>query len=342
MTRRTEFLLNPPANAKRGDAGIYAWEAFANLLAAELFDQQFHETAARTFLERVRSQLDDRWESFNCAAEGDLVGCGQGRPFGHAVALAAARLAADRFKQPAWLDVAEQCGNITLGLYYSTANGSPTPDMDTRGWAVGATGGRDQLCHMPPWETAFALQQLAWLLDTDRSRNGFYDVLWMFARTGLCMFPKARTMKRLYTTEFAPVYRPIDSLPTEREFYLKLPYLAYEEPWDQTMLAGYQGVEPIVLSLYLGGGLVQADDPRILALVPAAARFDPTVNNAFDVHLWNPTATTIETALTATVAERQQTVWRADNSPELTPDQPVTAPTRVPPRKIVIVRLTRP
>ncbi len=70
--------------------------------------------------------------------------------------------------------------------------------------------------------------------------------------------PRARTMKRLYRPDMSITYRNIHELPSEREFYLSLPYLAYENPWDQTMLAGYQGVEPIIQSLFFGGGLVAA------------------------------------------------------------------------------------
>jgi hypothetical protein len=174
-------------------------------------------------------------------------------------------------------------------------------------------------------------------------REGFYDLLWLFAHTGLCQFPRARALKRLYTPDLKPVYRPIDAIATERAFYLSLPYLAYEEPWDQTMLAGYQGVEPIILSLYLGGGLVAAEDSRILALVPQAAAYDPEVARAFTVHLWNPLAEPVETRLGATVAQKRDESWRyaGPASGQVSPQQPWTESLRIGPRAVVEVRVLR-
>lgn len=339
VRRRTEVVLDPPPGGKRGDGGILAWDAFANLLAADLFDGPGREAAALELLARVRQQFAQRFESFNCAAMGDLVGAGQGRPFGHGIAMTANVLAWRRWGKPEYLEDAVRFGNIMMGLYYAGYNRSPTPDLDTRGWAVGANGGRDQLCNLPPWETGHALQQLAHLINAGKARDGFYDLLWLFAHTGLCQFPKARTHKRLYTPDFQPVYLPIKSLATEREFYLKLPYLAYEEPWDQTMLAGYQGVEPLILSLYLGGGLVEAEDERVLALVPQAATFDADVQKRFTVHLWNPLAKPVRTRLIATVAVKQGCAWHAGKpvAEELTPRRPTTRLIEVPPRQVLRV-----
>jgi len=339
VCRRTDAVLDPPPGARRGDGGILAWDAFANLLAADLFDRENRLAAAEQLLDRVRCKLDERFEAFNCAAEGDFVGAGQGRPFGHGVALAANVLAWRQWGRRSYLDTAERCGNIVMGLYYAAYNSSATEDLDWRGWAVGATGGRDQMCRMPPWETAYALQQLAYLIEAGRAREGFYDLLWLFAHTGLCMFPKARTTKRLYTPDLAVTFRSIDAVATEREFYLKLPYLAYEEPWDQTMLAGYQGVEPLILSLYLGGGLVAAEDDRVLALVPQAATYDQAIARKFIVHLWNPLARPIRTRLGATVAVKRGERWRyagpADGG--VSESNPLTEPLSVPSRKVTKV-----
>ena len=340
VTRRSKFIIDPPEGARRGDGGILAWDAFSNLLAADLFDREGRENAARELLDRVNRKLDERWWSFNCAAEGDFVGAGQGRPFGHGIAMTANVLAWRRFGDAKYLKAAERFGNIMMGLYYSTANVSQSPDLDTRGWAVGANGGRDQLCDLPPWETSHSLQQLAFIIDAGKGREGFYDLLWLFAHTGLCMFPKARTMKRLYTPDFGITYRQIDSVATEREFYLSLPYLAYEEPWDQTMLASYQGAEPVILSLYLGGGLVAAEDDRVLALVPRAAMFDENVAGEFTVHLWNPLEEPIATRLRATIATKRNETWTYSAKPgkRLVPRNPVTDAIKVPPRKVT--RLT--
>ena len=339
VRRRTEVVLNPPPGGRRGDAGILAWDALANLLAADLFERPEREAAARELLARVNRQLDERFESFNCAAVGDLVGAGQGRPFGHGIAMTANVLAWRRFGDPAYLDAAERCGNIMMSLYFAGYNNSESPDLDARGWAVGANGGRDQLCHLPPWETGFALQQLAHLILAGKGREGFYDLLWLFAHTGLCQFPKARALKRLYTPDLEPVYRPIDAVATERAFYLSLPYLAYEEPWDQTMLAGYQGVEPLILSLFLGGGLVAAEDSRILVLVPQAAAYDPEVARAFTVHLWNPLAEPVETRLFATVAAKRGETWCYSGPAygEVDPEHAWTKPLRVKAREALEV-----
>src|SRR4051812_21773371 len=52
---RADFILNPPKDSKRGDAGILAWEAYANLLAAEVFDAEKHRRTARELLTRVNA-----------------------------------------------------------------------------------------------------------------------------------------------------------------------------------------------------------------------------------------------------------------------------------------------
>jgi hypothetical protein len=106
------------------------------------------------------------------------------------------------------------------------------------------------------------------------------------------------------------------------------------------MLAGYQGVEPLILSLYLGGGLVAAEDSRVLALVPQAAAYDPEVARAFTVYLWNPLAGSVETRLAATVAVKRGETWRYAGavSGEVHAQQPWTRAIRVGPREVVEVR----
>jgi len=343
VTRRTAVVLEPPPGERRGDAGIFAWDALMNLLAADLFEPAKREEAAKALLEHVQRELDDKWWSFNCAAVGDFVSAGGGRPFGHAIAMTANLLAYQRFGDAKYLNAAERLGNILLGMHFITYNNSQSPDVDTRGWANGSTAGRDQLCDLPPWETAHALLQLAYAVDSPIVRDGFYDVLWLFAHTGLAMFPKARTMKRLYKPDMSITYRPIDSIATEREFYLKLPYLAYEEPWDQTMLAGYQGVEPIILSLFLGGGMAAAEDERVLALVPQAPRYDKQAAKEFTVHLWNPLDQPIRTRLRATIAEKTGDKWTcsASSGSVLTAAEPFTGALTVPPRVVTKVTFAR-
>lgn len=339
VKRRAEYVLNPPPQARRGDPGILAWDAFSNLLAADLFDRAGREAAARELLARVNAKLDAEFWTFNCAAEGDLVGAGQSRPFGHAIAATANVIAWRRFGEAAYLDAAQRFANLLLGMHYITFNESPAPDLDTRGWAHGSTGGRDQWAQIPPWETGYSLQQLGQLMLAGKGRPGFYDVLWLHAHTGLAQFPAARVVKRLYRPDMSITYRPIDELPTERAFYLRLPYMAYENPWDQTMLAGYQGVEPIILSLFLGGGLVEAEDDRVGVFVPEAAAFVPDVARTFTAHLWNPTDRPVETRLRVRLAEirRRVVAYSGALSGEAWPDEPMTDPLTVPPREAVRV-----
>ena len=343
MTARTEFVLNPPAGSRKGDGGILSWDAFANLLSADLFDKEERESAAREILGRVNRKLDDTFWQFNCAAEGDLVGAGQARPFGHGIAAAANMMAWKRFGDPQYLDAAKRFANILLAMHFITFNESPSPDLDTRGWCLGSTGGRDQTAQLPPWETGYAIQQFAPLLAEGQGREGFYDALWLFSHTGLAQFPKARTMKRLYTPDMQITYRTIEELPTEREFYLRLPYLAYENPWDQTMLACYQGVEPLILSLFLGGGLIASEDDRVTALVPDAAIFAPGIDKRFSVELWNPTSAPITTRLIGTVALKQNATFALSGalSGELSPVNPASEPIEVPSRQVIRVGVTR-
>lgn len=342
VTGRTEFVLNPPAGARRGDAGILSWDAYANLIAADLFDADGRTAAAKELLARVNARLDGEFWRFNCAAEGDAVGCGQARPFGHAVAMAANVLAWRRLKDDAYLTAASRFANLFLGMHCITYNESPSPDLDTRGWCLGSTGGRDQTAQLPPWETGHSMQLLSQLILTGKAREGLYDVLWLFAHTGLAQFPKARTMKRLYKPDGSITHRPIGELATEREFYLRLPYLAYENPWDQTMLASYQGVEGVLFSLYLGGGLAATQDDRVLALVPQAAAYDKTLLDAFEVHLWNPTDAAITTALSVPAAVRRNIAlnYSGAGGGKVTPQSPLTLGIEVPPRKVTKVRFS--
>jgi len=339
VQRRAEVILNPEPGARRGDPGIFAWDAFANLLAADLFGSEQYESAARAMLAYINEKLESEFWTFNCAAEGDLVGAGQSRPFGHAIAATANILGWQRFGDEQYLSAAQRFGNLLLGMHFITYNESPSPDLDTRGWTHGSTGGRDQMAQLPPWETGHAIQQFAPLILAGKGRAGYYDALWLYSHTGMAQFPGARTMKRLYRTDMSITYRNINELPSEREFYLALPYLAYENPWDQTMLAGYQGVEPIIHSLFFGGGLVAAEDERVLALVPEAAAYAPGVDKEFTVELWNPLQAPVQTRLFATVALKRHAsfAYSGEHAGTVSPQHPATEAFTVPPRQVVKV-----
>ena len=343
IRRRTDYVLNPPPNSKRGDGGIFAWDAYANLIAAELFDTARREQAAKALLAEVNRRLDGEFWTFNCSAEGDLVGAGNARPFGHGVACHANILAWRRFSDRCYLEAAQRFANLLLGMHMIAWNESPSPDLDTRGWCHGSTGGRDQIAQLPPWESGYSLQQFAPLILAGQGRPGIYDALWLYSHTGLAQYPKARTMKRIYTPDMRIVYRPIESLATERAFYLSLPYLAYENPWDQTMLAGYQGVEGIILSLMLGGGIVASEDERVMALVPEAAVYMPQLAQAFTVELWNPLRKTVVTRLRFTIAERRREAYRysGPSRGEVSAREPFSRPVSIPPRRVLQLQVQR-
>ncbi len=336
LRKRTDTMLNPP-ESRRPDPGMLAWEAVANLVAADVYDAKHHLKAAKELISRVNARLDGEFWTYNCAVEGDLVGAGQARPFGHAIGITANWLAWKRFGDAKYLESASRFANLFLGMHCITWNESPTPDLDTRGWCHGSTGGRDQIAQIPPWETGLSMEQLGFLIREGKAREGHLDVLWLFAHTGLAQFPKARTMKRVYRPDMSVTYLPIDSLPTEREFYLKLPYLAYENPWDQTMLAGYQGVEPILLSLYLGGGLASSTDDRVLLVVPQVVDYDVTVAERFTAYLWNPLDAPVQTSIRANVAARRGEAWRCTGAvnAEFEGGRFESAPFEVPPRRLV-------
>ncbi|MBE3134107.1 MAG: hypothetical protein IMZ55_11575, partial [Acidobacteria bacterium] len=188
---------------------------------------------------------------------------------------------------------------LLVAIHYVTHNGSADPDFDWRGWANGTNGGRDQYAEFPPWETGNALLALAPLAEDQDLEAGVHDALWYFARTGLAQFPAARTMKRILDTSMRPLTLPRDAVESERAFYDPLPYLAYENPHDQTLLASYQGTDCLLGDLVFGGALASAADDRLGVVVPRAALMDAGVLARRLVCVWNPTGRAIESSVTA-------------------------------------------
>jgi hypothetical protein len=86
---------------------------------------------------------------------------------------------------------------------------------------------------------------------------------------------------------------------SERDFYDSLPYLAYENPHDQTMLASYQGTDCLLGELVYGGGLAWAGDPQLGIVVPRAALLDERETSHRRVVVWNPLKTPISTEVMA-------------------------------------------
>lgn len=343
LPRHSEVLLNPPVGTPQGDAGLFAWDALANLEAADIFPADGYEKNARELLFRINDKLNADFWTFNCAIENDLVGAGQSRPFGHGIAASANFLAWRRFGDEKYLQAAKRFANLTLAMHFIVHNESPVFDLDTRGWAQGSTGGRDQIAQLPPWETGFALQQFAPLLTDGYGRDGMYDVLWLHSHTGLAQFPIARVLKRIYNPNMSITYRPMSELATERAFYQNLPYLSYENPWDQTMLAAYQGAEPLIFSLYFGNALVHAENSRVLSLIPEAAEYSSNLPSTFTVHCWNPTPHPLSTRLRAVIAEKRAENYRMEgnNNNLLTAEQPWSELITIPSRKVLKIRFTR-
>jgi hypothetical protein len=136
--------------------------------------------------------------------------------------------------------------------------------------------------------------------------SGFYDILWYIARTGLGQFPAARTVKRILDEAMQVHYVPREKIASERDFYDNVPYLAYENPHDQTLLASYQGSDCVLGEFVYGGGLASASNDRLGVLVPRAATMDLAELHERHVHVWNPTPRAIKAKVSAAWADGGQ------------------------------------
>jgi len=190
---------------------------------------------------------------------------------------------------------------------------------------------------MPPWETEFSLQQISYLLLNNIKREGFYDILWLHNHTGFAQFPAARLFKRIYDKNMNIKYIRVNKLKTEEKFYKKYPYISYENPWDQTMLAGYQSVEPIILSLFYGEGIVYSSNDKVLSLIPQVPVYDKEVKNKFIVELWNPLEKEVRTKLIANIIKKTQDSYKYDGliSGFVSGEKTETEEFYVPPRKVI-------
>ena len=121
-------------------------------------------------------------------------------------------------------------------------------------------------------------------------------------------------------------YVPREKIASERDFYDTLPYLAYENPHDQTLLASYQGSDCLLGEFVYGGGLARSSDPRLGVLVPRAATLDLRELTERHIHVWNPTPKPIRARIVAAWTEGSTT------------QQLVTAP----PRQLLRVALRNP
>ena len=302
---------------RRHDPGNQASRAEMMLLATQAYDDPKFAAQGLLLVEEMNAELDNRFWSFGCTSWADLSHGGQPRPMGYGHAIAANVRAFQRTRDAKFLAAARRFTRLLISTSVMTHDGSPAPDYDWRGWCHGTMGGRDQHAQCPPWETSNALMCMIELMAEQDLESGCYDTLWYYARTGLAQFPKARTHKRIWDPTMKIVrFVPREKLVSERDFYDVLPFLAYENPADQTLLASYQGSDCLEGELLFGGGLATADDGRLIVLVPHAAQMDPAVTNHRTIKVWNPTAKPIDTTI--------RVVW-PDGT---TASQPLKVPSR--------------
>jgi len=307
------------------DHGNQACIAEGLLLGGGIYGNADYTKQALVLLDEINRELDGSFWGFGCSRRADRMHGGQIRPMGYGHAALANLMACRTTQQEAYRTAALRFARLLLSVNYVTHNNSGDPDFDWRGWANGTNAGRDQYAEFPPWETSNPLLCVAAMMDDEDLEAGFYDVLWYFARTGLAQFPAARSVKRILDEAMGVHFVKRNSIGSERDFYDILPYLAYENPHDQTLLASYQGTDCLVGEMVFGGGLASAADDRLGVVVPQAAMMGAGAASGRTVHVWNPTAK----AIVSTVTTR----W-PDGS---TAEQPVTAA----PRQAVKVQFSR-
>jgi hypothetical protein len=330
--RALEASIEENDGPRQMDNGAQAATAEGFLLAGEAYDEPAFTEQAEMLLDEINAELDGAFWAFNCGERESLMHGGQIRPFGHGCAVLANLLAHQIGGRSDYLEAARRFARYLLSINYVTHDGSPVPDFDWRAWANGSNAGRDQIAEFPPWETLAGLLRTVPLMDEALAgedardlESGFHDALWYIARTGLAQFPAARELKRVHSESMEVRYVARDRLGSERDFYDILPYLAYENPHDQTLLASYQGTDCLLAELVFGGRLVRAEDDRINAVVPRAALLDPGERTHRLVCLWNPMPEVIETSV--------RPMW-ADGPGEA---EKVT----VPPREVVRMEMER-
>ncbi len=299
MANPLETSRKEPGGTRARDYGALAGMAEALLLAGQAYGQPDMTRQAHILLEEINAQLDTDFWAFNCGRTGNLDHGGQIRAVGQGHAIMANLVAARQTGDQSFLQNAHRFARYLLAVNYACHNGSADPDFDWRGWCNGSNAGRDQIGEFPPWETQEGLLCMAALMTETELEDTFHDALWYIARTGLAQFPAARSMKRIYDREMGVRYIPREQIASERDFYDILPYLTYENPHEQTMLAPYQGPDCLLGELVYGGGLARAEDPRLGVLVPRAATMDLREAEQRRVVLWNPTDELISTTVSA-------------------------------------------
>ena len=297
-------ILHGDDQGKRinGDYGTLGTLAETLLLGGKVFDSKAMQKKGLGLLKVVNAQLDGKFWLFGGGKmEGWCQSGHQFRSLSSGRSILANILAAEATGRKSYLNCARRLANYMITVVYSTVNVSPVDDMDTRGWAIGGgTSGRDQWAEMPPLESYDGIRSVAAILNKVDPMPGYYDVLFLAARTGLCMFPAARTHKRVYDPITQKLeYIDVKKFPNERAIFMRGGgFISYECPWDQTLQAPYQSVEPLMNYLTFGGGIAEAADDRVVAIVPDAAHFGYDSDGVCEAHVWNPTQRTIRTTIT--------------------------------------------
>jgi len=281
------------------DFGAQAILAEAFLLGARVFGDAAMREQGMVLVDEIARRLEGNFWEFNVGPAGSLVHGGQIRSLGHGHAIMANLEAARATGDPRRLADARRFARYLLAVSYATHNGSLDPDFDTRGWCNGSNAGRDQIAECPPWETQNGLLCVCALMGETELEPGFHDAVWYIARTGLAQFPAARLLKRVLDPSGRARFVERATLGSERDFYDILPYLAYENPHDQTLLASYQGSDCLLGELAWGGALARSSDARLGLVVPAAAMMDPAVAEERRTLVWNPTRTPISATVAA-------------------------------------------
>ncbi len=280
-----------------GDYGVRSIAAHVLFLGGRALGAQRYSDHALSMLDFINAQLDERFWFFG-GGFGEKCPAGhQARTLGYAHAIYS-NLEAYRFTGKAsYLAAARRFANFLSALFYSTINRSPVPDFDTRGWAHGAQSGRDQIAEFPPFESCDGVRSIAALAAYMELPDAMYDLIWLTSRTTLAMMPAARTHKRIHDTQGRVLYRPSKDFANERAIYGRFPFVSYENPWDQTLQATYQGAEPLPNRLTFGGEIGHADDDRLLVFSPHAAAWNVNHDGPFPALCWNPLQETIRTTL---------------------------------------------